>query len=174
MLVAVIIIGLLAATIMLSLSSARDKAEATKIVSNMRTIKSALLLYYTNNDKWPDLGSGEKKGINTPASTVLTGYIDRTIGNEYTIIMNRSTDSNYKAYYGSVFVKYVGASKLSEGVRNQLAKMAESCDLWNTSAWNSQTVSYKGKNYDYGHYYFSTGNSAIGMDSIHLPVYLTH
>ena len=56
LLIVIIIIGILAGMMMLSTGSATDKAEATKIVSNMRNIKSAALMYYADNSKWPGTG----------------------------------------------------------------------------------------------------------------------
>jgi len=57
LLIVIIIIGILAGMMMLSTGSAKDKAEATKIVSNMRTIKSAALMYYADNGSWPALAN---------------------------------------------------------------------------------------------------------------------
>lgn len=54
LLIVIIIIGILAGMMMLSTGSATDKAEATKIVSDMRNIKSACLMYYADKGAWPD------------------------------------------------------------------------------------------------------------------------
>ena len=48
LLIVIIIIGILAGMMMLSTGSATDTAEATKIVSDMRNIKSACCLLYTS------------------------------------------------------------------------------------------------------------------------------
>lgn len=53
LLIVIIIIGILAGMMMLSTGSATDKAEAMKVVNNLRTIKSAVLMYYADNGKWP-------------------------------------------------------------------------------------------------------------------------
>ncbi|WP_278549528.1 prepilin-type N-terminal cleavage/methylation domain-containing protein [Cloacibacillus evryensis] len=53
LLIVIIIIGILAGMMMLSTGSATDTAEATKIVSDMRNIKSACLMYYAENRVWP-------------------------------------------------------------------------------------------------------------------------
>ena len=52
LLVVIIIIGILAGIMMLSAQSSMDKAEATKIVNNLRTIKSAALMRYTETGSW--------------------------------------------------------------------------------------------------------------------------
>lgn len=57
LLIVLIIIGILAGMMMLNSMSATAKAEAVKIVSDMRNIKSASLLYYADNMKWPVVGS---------------------------------------------------------------------------------------------------------------------
>lgn len=55
LLIVVIIIGILAGMMMLSTGSATAKAEATKIVSDMRNIKAAAVMYYADNDgSWTD------------------------------------------------------------------------------------------------------------------------
>ena len=52
LLIVVIIIGILAGMMMLSTGSATAKAEATKIVSDMRNIKAAAIMYYADNSAW--------------------------------------------------------------------------------------------------------------------------
>ena len=53
LLIVIIIIGILAGMMMLSTGSATDKAEATKIVSNLRNMKAAVVMYYADNGAWP-------------------------------------------------------------------------------------------------------------------------
>ena len=50
LLIVIIIIGILAGMMMLSTGSATDKAEAMKVVNNLRTIKSAVLMYYATTE----------------------------------------------------------------------------------------------------------------------------
>ena len=45
LLIVIIIIGIMAGIFTLSVGAARDKAQATKIVSDMRVLKSAVILY---------------------------------------------------------------------------------------------------------------------------------
>lgn len=65
LLIVIVIIGILAGSLLLVMGSGTDKANATKIVSDMRTLKSAALMYYAVNSKWPDGIEG------------LEGYLDR-------------------------------------------------------------------------------------------------
>lgn len=54
LLIVIIIIGILAGMMLLSTGSATDSARATKVLSDMRNIKTAaLLMFIDNNQKWP-------------------------------------------------------------------------------------------------------------------------
>ncbi len=54
LLVVVSIIGLLVSIVLASLNSARIKSRDTRRVSDIREIRSALELYYTDNQEYPD------------------------------------------------------------------------------------------------------------------------
>ena len=73
LLIVVVIIGILAGMMMLSTGSATDKAEATKIVSNLRNMKAAVVMYYADNSAWPKKGSTIKL---SGASTPFDKYLD--------------------------------------------------------------------------------------------------
>ena len=65
LLIVIIIIGILAGMMMLSTGGATAKAEATKILAEMRNIKAAAIMYYADNGEWPvkttaDAGSLDK------------------------------------------------------------------------------------------------------------------
>jgi general secretion pathway protein G len=53
LLIVIVIIGILSATIMVSTHSATDKAEAAKIVSDLKNIQAASVMYYSDNETWP-------------------------------------------------------------------------------------------------------------------------
>ena len=53
LLIVIIIIGILAGMMMLSTGGATAKAEATKILADMRNIKAAAIMYYADNGEWP-------------------------------------------------------------------------------------------------------------------------
>ena len=53
LLIVIIIIGILAGMMMLSTGGATAKAEATKILAEMRNIKAAATMYYADNGEWP-------------------------------------------------------------------------------------------------------------------------
>ena len=76
LLIVIVIIGILAGSLLLVMGSGTDKANATKVVSDMRTLKAASLMYYADNDDWPetvnDLGDYLDRGPN--ASSTLGTY----------------------------------------------------------------------------------------------------
>lgn len=76
LLIVIIIIGILAGMMMLSTGGATAKAEATKIVSDMRNMKAAAVMVYADGGDWP-----EKIGD-------LSEYLDGTV---------ESGDTNPKA-----------------------------------------------------------------------------
>ena len=68
LLIVVIIIGILAGMMMLSTGSATAKAEATKIVSDMRNIKAAAIMYYADNSAW----TGDIKSLDKYVDASIT------------------------------------------------------------------------------------------------------
>ena len=58
LLIVVVIIGILAGMMMLSTGSATAKAEATKIVSNLRNMKAAAIMVYADENKWATGAAG--------------------------------------------------------------------------------------------------------------------
>lgn len=69
LLIVIIIIGILAGAMLLVAGSGTDKAEATKIVSDLRGMKAAMLMYYADH---PSEGKA-------PSVTSLEPYMDREI-----------------------------------------------------------------------------------------------
>lgn len=53
LLIVLVIVGVLSGLLMVSASGALDKAEATKISSDLKNIKSASFLYFADESKWP-------------------------------------------------------------------------------------------------------------------------
>lgn len=73
LLIVIIIIGILAGAMLLVAGSGTDKAEATKIVSNLRSLKAAALMYYADNPN---------ATVSTTAGTqieLLKKYMDRDL-----------------------------------------------------------------------------------------------
>ena len=69
MLIVIIIIGILAGMMMLSTGAATDKAEATRIVSDMRSMKTACVMYYADSGEWPEaINASFDKYLDVPVS----------------------------------------------------------------------------------------------------------
>ena len=78
LLIVIIIIGILAGMMMLSTGAATDKAEATKIVSDMRNIKSACLVYYGDHGVWPAQQVLTAANTGVTGNTKISDYLDTT------------------------------------------------------------------------------------------------
>lgn len=68
LLIVIVIIGILAGSLLLVMGSGTDKANATKVVSDMRTLKAAMLMYYADNDTFV---------ISGDTISSLSSYLDR-------------------------------------------------------------------------------------------------
>jgi len=115
LLIVIIIIGILAGAMLLVAGSGTDKAEATKIVSNLRSLKAAALMFYADN---PNAGTDSADIAN------LTKYMDRPI--------ESPSGGNYvfdTAAVGSVDVWHVGLTGgtdyPSAGVQGKLKDVAK-------------------------------------------------
>lgn len=53
LLIVLVIVGVLSGLLMVSASGALDKAEATRISSDLKNIRSASFLYFADKSKWP-------------------------------------------------------------------------------------------------------------------------
>ena len=129
LLVVIIIIGILAGMMMLSTGSATDKAEATKIVSDMRSIKSACLMYYADKGVWPAVASADSVDI----------YLDQKMGKHYKLV-------EMSAGEGSLLVATspdYDNPKLTAGVKAKLAAMAADSGLYNQADCESAYVDEK-------------------------------
>lgn len=120
LLIVIIIIGILAGMMMLSSGAATDKAEATKIVSDLRNIKAAALMFYADTGNWPsdDLSNA------LTASGGVAKYLDTVPNANYKIKAGTPA--------GSLFASYEGLAG-KEGIANKLVQMAPSAGLKETS-----------------------------------------
>lgn len=90
MLVVILIVGILVGAMMLLLGSANHAAEAAKVISDLRSLKSAAMLYYLDNPDAPepqidpdlkahmDRPPGGKYGIDKFSTDHLYAYCDLT------------------------------------------------------------------------------------------------
>ena len=57
-LISLIIIGILAGSLVVTISQIRANATSTKIIADLRTLRSALVMYYSDKGSWPVGGAG--------------------------------------------------------------------------------------------------------------------
>jgi len=113
LLIVIIIIGILAGGMLLVAGGGTDKANATKIVSDLRTLKTAALMYYADNNAWPD-----------DVKEDLEKYMDRDIvEGDYDYQSQPTVSFDIVGYKGDLVT---GES----GVREKLGTMAEESGLY--------------------------------------------
>ncbi|MDR0616084.1 MAG: prepilin-type N-terminal cleavage/methylation domain-containing protein [Synergistaceae bacterium] len=121
LLIVTVIIGILAGMMMLMMGSATDGAEATKLINDLRLVKSASLLYYADNDKWPEKESinGSLSAGSTLHDTVvksLERYMDKPLADNYGGKVFYGVSDDGRIYFG------LSADELSTGARAKLIK----------------------------------------------------
>ncbi|MEG1641073.1 MAG: prepilin-type N-terminal cleavage/methylation domain-containing protein [Ruthenibacterium sp.] len=135
LLIVIIIIGILAGMMMLSTGAATDKAEATKVVSNLRTIKSAVIMYYADYNKWPVDADNDMVRLSKATPSSLDKYIDNIPEGYYV----RITDRIYVACDGSeavpAFTDTTGAGKALKNISQQ-----PDSPIWVTGSGNDFDV----------------------------------
>ena len=101
LLIVIVIIGILAGSLLLVMGSGTDKANATKIASDLRTIKAAMLMYYADNNNFftaTDLAADPASLDNyldrTPSSNLGTYRINLVSEDYYAVFENSDANSN--------------------------------------------------------------------------------
>ena len=129
--------------------SSLSNAKATKIVDNMKTIRSALVAHNLNNSiKLEDiLIQGDSSTIYI--GDIIRNYVDEEDAKNYVIVKQDYRDSDTKdetgAMTAAVFVKYSNYDiKHDAWLREQFAGMAKTSGLWNAPGWdnNDKTRQY--------------------------------
>ena len=118
MLIVIIIIGILAGMMM--------KAEATRIVSDMRSMKTACVMYYADSGEWPE-------AINTS----FDKYLDVPVSDNDDYSLTTSENVLWLSYKGG---------KLAEGngVSERLAAMAKETGLYASASAEPDDPDYSG------------------------------
>ncbi|MDR1021301.1 MAG: prepilin-type N-terminal cleavage/methylation domain-containing protein [Synergistaceae bacterium] len=122
LLIVTVIIGILAGMMMLMMGSATDGAEATKIINDLRLVKSATLLYYADTDKWPERDSGlattpgTKSSLTTSVVRSLERYMDKPLAENYGSTVYYAVASDDRIYFG------LSPDQLSAGAKAKLMK----------------------------------------------------
>ena len=123
LLIVIIIIGILAGMMMLSSGAATDKAEAVKILADLRAIKMASIMRYTDlGENPPNISYNLDLHANdTTYARPINNYLDTIPAVGYRITHN--------VVNGPVSVGYNGA-KLTAGVGTKLKSMKDTVGLY--------------------------------------------
>ena len=116
LLIVIIIICILAGMMMLSTGAATDKAKATMVLSNMRNIKAATVLMYTDNDcKWPaDTMNNIGDTVATTAPNSVDKYLEsKPTGATYSVKFPTGDTTGIKATITAASLDAKVAEKLS-------------------------------------------------------------
>ena len=128
LLIVIIIIAILAGMMMLTTGSATDRAEATKVISNLRNMKAACLMYYVDNNSWPVHATTIRNNGSTALNKSLEKYLDRSIDAKFTpaTVGNQASEKIYIGFYNVANV----TTGLPSGVRDKLAQSAVDSGLF--------------------------------------------
>jgi general secretion pathway protein G len=135
LLIVIRIIAILAGMLLIATGSATDSAEATKIINDLRNVKSAALLYYGDNLEWPD----------NAAVGSLDRYADRSFTDRYTVAIG----SEFTETLGGVTVTRVRIGlapkkTITSGIATKLTSKARDAGLYGTAEGASDSSLYTG------------------------------
>jgi general secretion pathway protein G len=137
LLIVIMIIAILAGMMMLATGSATDSAEAAKVINDLRNLKSAALLYYGDNERWPT--SVDVKSLDAysdrPVVNNTSRYAKVAIGDEYA-----DGEGSYRTNISVQLNDKNGNS--AQSVRNKLKAKAAETGLLNDE--KDATTAYDG------------------------------
>jgi general secretion pathway protein G len=107
LLIVIVIIGILAGAMMMLMGSSSDKAEATKIISDLRTMKGGVLQYYADHSEYPATAGGTN-------ITTLESYVDKELDTATYDLQN----SGGTVYVGKVVPTDGAGDKFRDAVAN--------------------------------------------------------
>ncbi|MDR3255849.1 MAG: prepilin-type N-terminal cleavage/methylation domain-containing protein [Synergistaceae bacterium] len=116
LLIVIVIIGILAGMMMLTMGSATDGADASKLVNDLRLLKSSSLLYYADNDKWPDQVATGVGGADFNTS-LLNKYVDKSFAGNYV-----KGDVTVKKIGDKIFYGLTPSPDITTKAKEKLAK----------------------------------------------------
>lgn len=139
LLIVIIIIGILAGAMMLVAGTSRDAAEASKIISDLRNVKAAALMWITENPA--GLKPSDWTDLNTDP-TQLNRYLDKPLligQNDYNfatakVITTKAPENGEATSYQAYVVGRVLGTDVREGVKDNLKKQAPSVGLYKGAA----------------------------------------
>lgn len=126
MLIVIIIIGILAGMMMVSTGPATDKAESTRIASDMRSVKTACVMYYADSGEWPE-----------EINASFDKYLDVPISDNDDFSLSTAENVLWLSYSGG---------KLAEGngVSERLTAMAKETGLYASASAEPDDPDYSG------------------------------
>ncbi|AFM22592.1 prepilin-type N-terminal cleavage/methylation domain-containing protein [Acetomicrobium mobile DSM 13181] len=152
LLIVIIIIGILAGAMMLVAGTSRDAAEASKIISDLRSVKAAAVMWLTENPNvtrasWDGEGTPVPNvDLTTPLSddpTPLNKYLDKPlIPEKHNFLFEAADikvgedDTETEGDESKATVWFLGynlgenGANVREGVKTNLAKQAKSVGLY--------------------------------------------
>jgi general secretion pathway protein G len=131
LLIVIMIIAILAGMMLLATGSATDGAEATKVVNDLRNLKSAALLFYGDTLKWPATAD-DVKSLDKYADRPVVGanpprYATVKVGAAY----NDSATGTSRQHIG---VTLIASSNGTAGIQKKLAAKAMDTGLLATES----------------------------------------
>lgn len=138
LLIVIIIIGILAGAMMLVAGTSRDSAEASRIISDLRNMKAAALMWISEDptvdgDDWEALGGDQQDNIDQ-----LNKYLDRPLtAGEHPYVFKvqefaeRGSDGTIAGeILGEAWVLGYKLTDARPGVKSNLQKQAPSAGLY--------------------------------------------
>lgn len=133
-LIVIAIIGILTAGMTLAAGGSRDAAEATRIIADLRTIKTAALMWVASeavtDDDWLELVGDDQNTLNS-----LNKYLDRPL-----ISRENNFEFGFAAYKeeegkdvirgGEAWLLGYNLSDVRDGVKKKLAEQAKDAGLF--------------------------------------------
>jgi len=149
LLIVIIIIGILAGAMMLVAGTSRDSAEASKIISDLRAVKSAALIWLTENPTIPDSTWDDLEG--DPSQ--ISAYLDKplTTGHPFLFDLGDLTvevidipadpdvpgsEPTTKPVTDTVWLVGYKLDGVRNGVKRNLEKQAKSVGLYGSDVIN--------------------------------------
>jgi prepilin-type N-terminal cleavage/methylation domain-containing protein len=137
LLIVMMIVAILSGAILMAMGTAAERAEATKVVNDLRNVKEAAIMYYFDEKQWPATGDYPSSGpaaIVTSIDKFLADPIFRKPDNKRysSLIIASYTDpsGSQRELVGLGFSAAADAS-VSGGVRDRLAGEAPNANLLN-------------------------------------------
>jgi len=155
LLIVIIIIGILAGAMMLVAGTSRDSAEATKIISDLRTMKAAALMLISDN---PEFSSTNWAALDDSQVNLdqLNNYLDRPITKDEnfpyifaTIDLDNTATTNISNDTVTLWVLGLDVTDRRNGVKGNLKKQAESVGLFKGDATKISATKWPLSDADY-------------------------